>query len=362
MSTPALLRLREAHPDSRISLLTPAKLDGLWERHSAIDTFLTFEPGEGAWSVARRLRLEMFDLAVVLPNSFRAALEVWLAGIPDRVGYRGQLRGKLLTRPIADQGEVGRMRKRSPDQIRRLIQPGVTTREARYPDSAHHIHHYLRLVASLGARPEPVAPTVVVADTEVQAFLERWGIDPSDSAPVFGLNPGAEYGPAKRWPAERFAAAAVEIRKRMKCRWLIFGGPGDQELAAGITAELNRTGLGDSNANPFPIPGTAALDLSGRTTLRELAAGLKACRVLLTNDTGPMHLAAAVGTPVVALFGSTSPVLTGPGLPGSARHTLLQTRVPCAPCFLRECPIDLRCMTRIHVDAVVEAVMRAKVE
>jgi heptosyltransferase-2 len=103
----------------------------------------------------------------------------------------------------------------------------------------------------------------------------------------------------------------------------------------------------------------AGLNLAGKTNLGELCAGLKLCRTLLTNDSGPMHVAAALGTPVVALFGSTSPELTGPGLPGDARHQLLRANAPCSPCFLRECPIDFRCMNGINVERAVEAVLRA---
>jgi heptosyltransferase-2 len=160
------------------------------------------------------------------------------------------------------------------------------------------------------------------------------------------LNPGAEYGPAKRWPPERFVAAAREIHQATACQWLILGGPADVSLAASIATELG------------PSAGET-LNFAGRTNLRDLCAVLKACRVLLTNDTGPMHLAAAVGTPVVVPFGSTSPELTGPGLPGDSRHRLLRAVVPCSPCFRRQCPIDFRCMNSIQVEQVVAGVLES---
>jgi heptosyltransferase II len=163
--------------------------------------------------------------------------------------------------------------------------------------------------------------------------------------PVFGLNPGAEYGPAKRWPVERFIAAAQEIQRRTNCVWILFGGRGDVEIVNQIASQL-------LSANSH------LLTLAGKTSLRELMALLKLCRVLLTNDTGPMHVAAALGTPVVVPFGSTSPELTGPGLPGDPRHRLLKSNVPCSPCFLRECPIDFRCMNGITVERVVETVIQ----
>ena len=159
--------------------------------------------------------------------------------------------------------------------------------------------------------------------------------------------------PAKRWPRERFVAAAVELQRRTNCHWWIFGGKADEALASGIAAEIVAARAGGPDSVKC---------LAGRTTLRELCAGLKACELLLTNDTGPMHVAAAVGTPVVVPFGSTSPELTGPGLPGDPRHRFIKANVPCSPCFLRECPIDFRCMNGISVDAVVAAVLEARPE
>ena len=163
---------------------------------------------------------------------------------------------------------------------------------------------------------------------------------------MLGLNPGAEYGPAKRWPVERFAVAAREVQQQINCVWLILGGKGDRELAAAVAHSMTQ------NVEDITPP----LNLAGQTSLRELCAVFKLCRVVLTNDTGPMHLAAALGTPVVVPFGSTSPELTGPGLPGDTRHQLIKSDAPCSPCFLRECPIDFRCMHGIAVERVVEAI------
>jgi heptosyltransferase-2 len=166
----------------------------------------------------------------------------------------------------------------------------------------------------------------------------------SNTRPLLGLNPGAEYGPAKRWPAESFAAVAREVsRKHGNCAWLAFGGAGDWQLCSDIAR----------------LAGGGVVNLAGKTSLRQLMALLKLCRVLLTNDSGPMHVAAALGTRVVVSFGSTAPVLTGPGLPGDARHQLLQAAAPCSPCFRRVCPIDFRCMTGISPARVVEAVSQA---
>jgi heptosyltransferase-2 len=163
--------------------------------------------------------------------------------------------------------------------------------------------------------------------------------------PLVGLNAGAEYGPAKRWPLERFADAARSLAARTGARFVIFGGKADLPLAHDLAGRLGEG-----------IPRTI---LAGQTTLAELMAALSLCRVLVTNDTGPMHLAAALGVPVVAPFGSTSPELTGPGLPGAPRHRLLLGQAACAPCFLRTCPVDFRCLRSITPEAVVAATLEA---
>ncbi len=345
MTTPALLRLREVRPDAHITLLTHAKLAELWRGHPAVDAVITFAEGEGVFTIAGRLRAEQFDTALVLPNSPRSALEVFLARIPQRIGYAQPWRNIFLTQAIPTGPGAVAMRKRSGAEIKRLIAGGKSTEE-KIPAIAHHLHHYLHLAAALGAKTEPLAPRVVVSTQEVEAIRQRFQIP--GGRPVFGLNPGAEYGPAKRWPLERFVAAAVALQKRTGCVWLLFGGPAEVGLAGEIATALRRDGSA-----------TAVFDVAGKTSLRELCAALRACAVVLTNDTGPMHLAAAVGTPVVVPFGSTSPELTGPGLPGDSRHQFLQSDAACAPCFLRECPIDFRCMNDISVERVVEAVLRA---
>lgn len=343
MTTPALQRLREARPGARITLLTPAKLADIWRNHPAIDAVETFTDEEGVFTLGRRLRTGKFDLGLVFPNSPRSALEVWLARISERVGYSRPWRNFFLTRAVAPRpGEVA-MHKRTVAEINQLIRDNVP--QTKLPPSAHHIHQYLHLVGAVGANAEPVPPYLRVSDSAVTDFAVKH--DLADSIPCFGLNPGAEYGPAKRWPEARFIEAAIKIQKQTKCRWLVFGLKSESEMAGRITTEISR-------ANIAPV-----LNLAGATSLCELCSALKLCRVLLTNDSGPMHVAAAVSTPVVVPFGSTSPEFTGPGLPGDTHHRLLRTTVPCSPCFLRECPIDFRCMNGITVDAVVKATLEA---
>jgi len=351
MSTPALLRLREKFPDAKIVLLTPEKLAELWHHHPAVDEVLMFSSRESLWKIGRQLRAQKFDLGIVFPNSPRSALELWLGGVPVRIGYAARWRRWLLTQRVQPRAEFVALRKRSPAEIRQIIgTPAVQNPNPKAPNySAHHIHQYLNVVAAIGAKGEPLAPQLRVTDAEVAAFQKKFGLD-AKQAPKFwlGLNGGAEYGPAKRWSAERFAKTTIEVHKKLGCGWIIFGGKGDWHLAAELTQKIG-----------VSVPQTALLSVAGRTSLRELLAGLKSCRAVLTNDTGPMHVAAALGVPVVVPFGSTSPELTGPGLPGDARHTLIRGEAPCAPCFLRECPIDSRCMTSIGINRVVDAVVAA---
>jgi heptosyltransferase-2 len=249
------------------------------------------------------------------------------------------------------------MPKRSVSEINRLIRlPAVASPPASRhsdPRTAHQIHDYLHLAAALGANPEPLPPKLEITAAEIRqvdtALLSDWRKTEQGSAPgqpliLLGLNPGAEYGPAKRWPAENFAAVAREVSRKIgNCLWLAFGGVGDRELCDEVAR----------------LAGGGVLNLAGKTSLRQLMALLKLCRVVLTNDSGPMHVAAALGTPVVVPFGSTSPELTAPGLPGDPRHQLLRSAAPCSPCFRRACPIDFRCMTGISAERVVAAVQAA---
>jgi len=373
MTTPALLRLRERFADAHIALLTPAALGELWTHHPAVNEVLTFPSRSQLLPVSRRLRAGRFDLALVLPNSPRAALEVWLAGIPQRVGYARPWRSYFLTRAVPLRAGGIEMRPRSVSEIKRRVAAAppvaATVAEPSGPapgatwcasPGAHHIHHYLHLAAALGANPTPVAPQVVVRDEEVDAAARKFGLcdEAERGFPLLGLCPGAQYGPAKRWPAEDFIAAAERVQLRVRCRWLVFGGPGETALAEQVAAEIAYEAERPPTAGRLP-PNRSARNLAGQTSLRELCALLKLCRVVLTNDTGPMHVAAALGTPVVVPFGSTRPELTGPGLPGDPRHALLQADVPCAPCFRRTCPIDFRCMHGISVERVAEAVLAA---
>ncbi len=352
MTLPALQRLRERFPEAQIALLTHEKLADLWKACPSVSSALTFAAGEGLWRIGRQLRTRDFDTALVLPNSPRSAVEVWLGGIPRRIGYARPWRNSFLTTAVPERPGRVRMHKRSATEIRRLIRgtvEGVTSNASLGQAQAHQLHDYLFLAARLGASRELAAPKLEIpaedVETATSELAARVGV-PLPST-FLGMNPSAAYGPAKRWPAQNFAAAAREISRRIKdAVWLIFGGAADRHLCAEIAA----------------LAEVRFLNLAGQTSLRELMRFLSVCRVLLTNDSGPMHLAAALRTPVVVPFGSTSPQLTGPGLPGDPRHHLLSLNAPCAPCFRRTCPIDFRCMTGISVEQVVTAVTSAAVE
>jgi heptosyltransferase-2 len=347
MSTPALLRLREAKPNAEITLLTHEKLADLWRGHSAIDRVLTFKFGESAWNVGRKLRAEKLDLGLALPNSHRTALELFFAGIPARVGYARPFRNLFLTNAIPQREYAVKMRKRSVAEIQRLISGSEQAGQKPFSPNAHHIFQYLHLVAALGAKPEPLAPKLFVSENEVESFRARLQeLSGTETSLWLGLNPGAEYGPAKRWLAENFIATAMELHQKINCGWMIFGtnDPATRPIANELERRLGKTFVAN---------------FVGNTTLRELFAGLKSCKLVLTNDTGPMHVAAALGTPVVVPVGSTSMELTGPGLPGSGNHTFLKGNAACAPCFLRECPIDFRCMKSIRIESVIDGCLKA---
>jgi heptosyltransferase-2 len=346
MTTPALQRLREAYPRARITILTPARLADLFQSHPAVDEVLGFGPNDGLWKIARRLRQSRHGLGLIFPNSQRSALELWLGRVKCRIGVARPFRNLLLSEAVAPMPESVPMVKRSFREIRGRVADSVSNHRFSPSVRAHHLYHYLHLAAAAGASPEPLAPSIPVSTVEIAQARERFDLAGDR---WFGLNPGAEYGPAKRWPAERFATVAAAAQKRWNCRWMILGGKGDVAIAEEIARRIMRATRSDSGGPPASTP----MVLAGRTSLRELLAVLRICGVVLTNDTGPMHLAAAVGTPVVGLFGSTSPELTGPGLPGDGRHALLRLDVPCSPCFRRTCPIDFRCMLGLDTQIVL---------
>jgi lipopolysaccharide heptosyltransferase II len=297
MNIPAVEACKRGRPDLHLTVLTPAKLAALWRRVPAVDEVIELRPGESPRDLARRVRTH-FDAALLFPNSLRSALEARALGIRTIVGFPGHSRRWLLKRI-----------------------PNFT------PDSCgHHAKRYLQLAAFCGAP--------VTADDAT--FVRQHPAATAKALPRIGVCPGAEYGPAKRWPAERFAAALHEFHEKSPAEWFLFGVAGDAPAGEEIVRRCS-----------FPINNRI-----GQTTLDQLMDELAACDALLTNDTGTMHLAAFLGVPTVAIFGSTEPDLTAPL---GDFHQILRHKVDCSPCFLRECPIDFRCMTRIEPAEAADA-------
>ena len=332
MAVPAVRAMKLARPDLELTVLVPAKLVEFWKAVGAVDRVIEIVAGASTISVANRLRAFEFDAAVVLPNSFRTGLEVWLAGIPRRVGFPGHGRAWLLNQ-ICRKGSGA-----PPEAL-----PGPSAEES----GGHQILHYMRLAVYAGA-PE-IAPSDWFPDGCGRAVHSHRDEAP-DRGPRWRLAvcPGAEFGPAKRWFPERFAAAMQAISERYSCEWQMVGVEKDHPVGERIEKWLsdNSQAVGEGGAVPLE-------NRIGKTSMRELIDLLRGCDALLTNDTGTMHLAVMLGVPVVSVFGSTDPDATGPVGPS---HRVLQHKVPCGPCFLRECPKDFACMEKVTVQEVVEAV------
>jgi heptosyltransferase-2 len=308
MSVPAVRAVKAGRPDARVTIAVQEKIAPVWKLVPEVDAIIPL-PASRLLSSVRLLRREpSFDVAIVFPNSVRAALESWLTRIPRRVGYRGHGRRWLLNQIVPV-----------------LRKPGPPK---------HHALRFLRIARECGADTFDFDRSLA----GVHNSTPNGQIAINGQPIKIGLCPGAEYGPAKRWLPKRFAEAAEKVSARSPVQWILFGTPRDATVGDQIAAAL-----GDHCVNRI-----------GQTTLEQLIDELRECRLLLTNDTGTMHLAASLGVPVVAIFGSTEPRLTGPLGIG---HIVLRHHVECSPCFLRECPIDFRCMKAVSVQEVANAVL-----
>ena len=298
MSQRAVRAFKRGRPDARLAVLTPAKLEAFWKSIPEVDEVVSFAPEDSLFAIAKKIR-GRFEAAILFPNSLRSAAEAWLAGIPRRVGFRGNLRSMLLTQ---------------------IIDEPKKKKAARPKHLADRYWHIAERCGAVEPPPLPARPS------------------PAQTAIVLGLCPGAEYGPAKRWPTERFRKTMELVSEKVSCSWVIVGTDRDRDLAAEILHGF------DGNAE----------DLTGKTSLNELIEQIRSLRVLLTNDTGSMHLADCLGVPLVAVFGSTEPRLTGPRSPTSI---VLRHQVECSPCFLRECPLDFRCMHAVAPEEAANAIL-----
>ena len=319
MTMPAIRAARLAMPDADLTLLAKPWVSGLFEADPNLDRIMLYGPDYGGINGKLRLALALrqkgFKKAILLQNAFDAALLSFLAGIPERIGYGRDARGWLLTRPVACRQED------------RMV---------------HHSRYYLNLLERAGIIKEGTAPEdawIYLGLEERLKARERLTV-PGLKRPVIGLNPGAAFGPAKRWPVSGFRAVADAVIRELGGSAVVFGSGKE----AGAAEEI---------AAGFP----GVVSLAGKTTLRELAALISECDALVTNDSGPMHVGYAVGTPLVAIFGSTGPNLTGPP-PGAG--AVIKTGLDCSPCFRRECPktgafSEAPCMKGIAASEVVEA-------
>lgn len=314
MTLPALKAIRRYYPEARISLLVKPPVAPLFENNPDIDEILVYEDryrgAGGKLHLARMLRKKRFSKAILLQNAFDAAFIAFLSGIPERIGYDRDGRKFLLTKPVHYE-----------NQDRKV----------------HHIHYYLDLLKAAGIKAEYSDPRLSLSLEERLSARKALS---ELTRPVLGINPGATYGSSKRWLPERFAEVAGWFVKETRGSAVIFGGKHETAIAEEIYKQ---------------IPMNKLL-LAGKTSLRELAALISECDVFVSNDSGPMHMAYAVGTPLVAIFGSTSPELTGPVGEG---HAVIRADVDCSPCFERTCDKDyLICMFALTSEDVYSSVRR----
>jgi heptosyltransferase-2 len=321
MSLPAIRAIRDIFPHAHITVVARPWVADLYARERAIDRAIT-EAGSRSLrekrEFAARLRAERFDCAILLPNSFDAALTAWMAAIPERIGYRRDGRGLLLTRAIP------------------MPEPGDIPRHERF--------YYLELLRRAGMMerfPKTDAIRLDGIDEARQSGARRmaeWGF----RTPVIGISPGAAYGNAKRWLPERFAESAAALARAERAAALVFGSRQERPLCEVVAQRLQADGIPVRNA-------------AGETALREFIDLAAACRIFLTNDSGAMHVASALGVPTIAVFGATDDVTTGPTGP-LAR--VVREHAECSPCLLRECPTDHRCMRRVTAERVAGAALQ----
>jgi heptosyltransferase-2 len=316
MSLPSLHAIRARFPHARITVLAKPWVAELYARESFSDRVILYTSSSLGAKLRQgwALRREHFDCAILLQNAFEAALVARLAGIPRRIGYARDGRGLLLTEavPVPRHGEIPR----------------------------HERFYYLELLRRAGLIEQiPVSDCIRLEGAEAAresgtAAFAALGVH----LPVIGLSPGAAYGTAKRWLPDRFAEAAARVAFSIDASVAVFGSASERPLCETVAQAISAAGR--------PV-----FNLAGRSTLKEFIDLAAACRLYLTNDSGAMHIASALGVPTVAIFGATDDTTTGPTGP-LAR--IVREPVDCSPCLLRECPIDHRCMIRISADRVAQ--------
>ncbi len=312
MATPILEDLRHQWPQAKITAMCKSNLAVLLEHDPNVNEIFSFRKPSG-WihhihssDIIDPLRLGKFDLGILLTNSFSSAWWFWRGSVKNRIGYGGNLRTLLLNKSVTF---------------------------PKNKEQQHLVITYKMMLGPLGIPVSSTPPRLYVTPEESAAakdLLATYGVKPETI--VVGINPGAAYGSAKCWLPDRFREITHKLMENPNIYILYFGdntgAPLVQEICKGMPERV--------------------INLAGRTTLRELMALIKNCSLILTNDSGPMHIASALNVPLLALFGSTSEVKTGPYNGGLVIHK----HVECSPCYLKTCPIDFRCMTRIEVSEV----------
>lgn len=317
MATPILTDLRHQWPDAKITALCQGAVGALIQSDPHIDELLVFKRSRRRFSnpeskeILKQLRTGFYDLGLLLTNSFSSSWLFWRGHVQQRIGYATHWRRWLLNLPIS------------------------------LPKTRHTQHlvlTYKGLLEPLGIPVSSTAPKLYLTNQETITAKERLShLFPSSLSDPFiiGINPGAAYGTAKCWLPERFQQLTQRLLQNPKNMLLFFG----DQAGAPLVNEICKA---------FPA---RVINLAGQTSLRELMALIQSCHLFLTNDSGPMHIASALGVPLVALFGSTNDVTTGPYHGGLVIHK----HVECSPCYRRVCPIDFRCMKRIEVEEVYQA-------
>jgi len=327
MALPALRAIRQRHPDANISIVARPYVADIYREQQVCDELIPYDPNgdHRGWSGREKLiadlRSRNFDVALLLQNAFDAAWLAWRAQIPQRIGYARDARTLLLTKaiPVPKSGEI----------------------------PSHEKFYYLELLRRAGwldQLPDEPHITLRVSDAARQRASQTLLEDGArPHALRIAVGAGASYGSAKCWPPDRFAKALNSVLSHADADIILFGTPAELPVSAAIASELQR----------------APINLTGKTSIADLPALLSQCHLFLGNDSGAMHVAAAVGLPVVVVFGPTDPDGTAPVTP---RLTIVQQKPYCSPCFLRRCPTDHRCMTAVTPAMVDTALQSALAE
>jgi heptosyltransferase-2 len=311
MALPALHAVRSRFPGAEITILARPYVAFIYKDQQVCDSMMFVDYKR---DMVGEIRAQKFDIAVLLQNAFEAAWFAWRAGIPERIGYARDGRSLLLTKAVSvpKTGEI----------------------------LAHEQYYYLELLRRIGwldSLPNESFIKIHVPEENRQraaAFLLSAGAKPDNLRVAIGA--GASYGSAKCWLPDRFAELANRLQAQANADVILFGTPAEAAVSSAIAAGMRR----------------APIDLTGKTAINDLPALLSQCHLFIGNDSGAMHVAAAVGLPVVAVFGPTDPFGTAPVTP---KCSIVQEKPYCSPCFLRRCPTDHRCMTRVTPDAVEDA-------